>query len=337
MAITITDVAKKAGVSTASVSLVLSGQHQGRVSQKRTETILDAAKELNYVGNSLAASLRKKKTKTLGFVSDVVASTPYAYAMVAAANRRANELGYMLLISETGGDPKTTQDVFANFMSHQVSAIAYASMHHHAIELPQSHPKHIIVLDGYAANEDAIAVVPNEVQGASVAVQHLLDLGHKKIGFINDRRSKDAGPLRLKGYRTTLENAGITVNDNYIAHVVTGTREVDEVAEKMLSMPDCPSAIFCYNDETAAGVYRVARRLNLRIPEDLSVVGFDNFLPIAKNLDPQLTTVQLPHEEMATWVIDSLVKMSDESFKEPAERLIKFNCPLIKRDSTQHI
>lgn len=337
MAITIADVAKKAGVSTASVSLVLSGQHQGRVSPKRTKTILEAAQELNYVGNSLAASLRNKKTKTLGFISDVVASTPYAYAMVAAANRRANELGYMLLISETGGNPKTTQDVFANFMSHQVSAIAYASMHHHAIELPPTHPENIIVLDGYAANEDAIAVVPNEIQGASAAVQHLLDLGHEKIGFINDHPSKDAGPLRLKGYKSTLENAGVVVNNNYIAHVVTGTREVDEAAERMLSMSDRPSAIFCYNDETAAGVYRVARLLNLSIPEDLSVVGFDNFLPIAENLDPQLTTIQLPHEEMAIWVIDSLVQMSDSSFKQPQERLIKFDCPLIQRDSTKHI
>ncbi|MDO5049406.1 MAG: LacI family DNA-binding transcriptional regulator [Actinomycetaceae bacterium] len=337
MTVTISDVAKRAGVSSAAVSMVLSGQYKGRVSAKRAEVIQKAAKELGYVGNSLAGSLRTKKTNTLGFISDVVASTPYAYAMVAAANRRANELGYLLLISETGGDPKATQDVFSTLMAQQVSAIAYASMYHQAITLPEFRPKNLVVLDGYATDEDVISVVPDEVGGAKTAINHLIELGHRKIGFINDRYSVDAGPMRLEGYYKALAEAGIEYRDEYVVHSLIENPEVDAAAHELLTLPDRPTAIFCFNDATAAGVYRAARRLGLSIPDDVSVVGFDNFLPIATNLEPQLTTMQLPHEQMATWVIDHLVKNLESPAEEIEQRRIQFDCPLVQRGSTKAI
>ncbi|MCI5826223.1 MAG: LacI family DNA-binding transcriptional regulator [Arcanobacterium sp.] len=334
MPVTIADIAQKTGASKATVSLVLSGHSQGRVSKERAAYIAKVAHDMKYVRNGLAGALRKRKSKTIGFVSDVVASTPYAYEMVAAANRRANELGYLLLIAETVGDPERTQQVFSTLMSYQVEVLAYASMHHHEVVLPRIRPEHVMILDGYSSDPGAISAVPDEVQGAKTAVEHLIELGHRKIAFINDARSKDAGPLRLQGYREALSAAGIPLQKNMEIPTATQVEETDKAAMKVLDQVNRPTAIYCFNDKIATAVYRTAYRLGLRIPDDLSVVGFDNFRPIAETLDPPLTTIKLPHAEIAEWGINELVAAHQGRREQLGDTRKKFFCPIVIRNST---
>lgn len=335
MAVTLADVARRAGVSTAAASMVLSGKYEGRVSEKRAKVIEEAAAELDYVRNDLAQGLRTKKTNTIGIVTDNVASTPYAVDMIAAATTEARKHGYLLMLIETGGERQATREAFTALKSRRVDGVAFASMYHHEVELPSNADKDLIILDGYADDPTFTAVVPDEVQGAHDAVEHLIKLGHTRIGFINESESKDAGPLRLQGFRKAHEEYGIDVNEDLILHCVVDDQEPTYKAVKaLLSSPNRPSALFCYNDKTAALVYRAAKHLKLDIPDDLSVVGFDNFQSLTSLMDPGLTTVQLPHAAMARWVINQLVTGESAEPETAVNNKHLFECPLVLREST---
>lgn len=335
MAVTLADVAQRAGVSTASASMVLSGKYEGRVSEERARIVEKAAGELNYVRNDLAQDLRTQKTNTIGIVTDHVATTPYAVDMIAAATTEARKLGYLLIFIETGGERKATSKAITALKSRRVDGIAIAAMSHHEVEVPWNANKELVILDGYASDPQFTSTVPDEVQGAHDAVEHLLQLGHRKIAFINDLDSKDAGPLRLEGFRLAHEKYGVPVDERLIAHCPTTDREPTyQAIASYLKSDNRPSALFCFNDKTAALAYLAARHLGLENPNDLSVVGFDNFESLTNFLEPGLTTVQLPHAEMAKWVINQLVTGKHTHSDNPKNNKHLFHCPLVVREST---
>lgn len=330
MAARLADVAKLAGVSTATASLVISGNDKGRTTPATRDNVLAAAAQLGYVGNAAAASLRTRKTNTIGFLSDTIASTPYAVRMVEAANRAAFDAGHLLLLSNTGGSAEVEAAAVAEFRRHAVSRTIYASMFHREVQLPDELGPGTIVLDGYTSDPTVPSIVPDEEQGVRDAVNHLIEAGHRRIAMINDDESERvAATLRLRAYRTALVDAGITPDDDLVVVAPTVTRGADAAAARLLDLAEPPTAIFCFNDERAAGVYREALRRGLRIPADLSVVGFDNLELIAEQLEPPLTTVQLPHAEMGAWAVD--VALGNRV--EPGPFPVRQRCPLIVRAS----
>ena len=341
MAATLVDVAKRAGVSTASASLVLSGRSEGRVSASKAESIREAARELNYVRNGVAGSLRTKTSTTVGLVTDYIASTPYAFEMVAAATAAARAQGYMLFLTNTDGDQNAEAEALDEFRSQHVDHVAFAPMWHREITLPDNVGDNLVIINGFEASGTVPSVVPDEFTGEYDAVRHLIDLGHTRIAHISDDGSSIAGWRRIDGYHAALKESGIDINPDYLVRASFTENTVDAAVATLLDCPIPPTAITCFNDGMAAGVYREAARRGLSIPDDLSVVGFDNFRVISTNLDPGLTTVQLPHVEMATWGIQTLLALCEDApaggGAHPAageEWPLKLPCPMVIRAST---
>ena len=159
----------------------------------------------------------------------------------------------------------------------------------------------------------------------------LVDAGHRRIAFLNNIDDIPATQGRLEGYRQVLREAGIEPDDRLVARAETVADGGYRAARALFDLAPRPTAVFCFNDRMAMGVYQAASEVGLRIPEDLSVVGFDNQELIADGLRPGLTTVALPHHEMGVWAVDTLVRRIQDPTARPEQ--LELRCPLVPRAS----
>lgn len=334
----IKDVAREAGVSAATVSLVLNERATSRIPDSTQDRVRRVAQEIGYAPNTLARGLRTRRTQTIGFVSDRIATTPYAVRMIEAAQDAARENGHLLFLVNTDGDPALERDAVAALQAHQVDGIVYACMWHREVEPPAGLPAGSVLLDARARGGGFAGVVPDDRGGAVAAVQGLVDAGHTRIAYldIDEDPLPLASGLRLAGYLEVLEAAGITPDP---ALHVRGTSDVAggrDAASRVLELPadQRPTALFCFNDRLAMGAYAAARHHGLAIPADLSVVGYDDQQLIAAELDPPLTTVALPHHEMGRWAVEVLLGVRERPDLDGAEGgVVLMPCPLVRRDS----
>jgi LacI family transcriptional regulator len=333
----IRDVAKLAGVSVTTVSHVLNDTPQMRVAGETRERVRAAAKTLGYGPNRAARALRTNRSGLIGLLSEEIATTPHAGRIILGAQNAAREHDLTLVIvnaeRESGGSHK---DDVQTLIDRQVEAVLYATMYHRQVSLPanlQGLPA--VLIDSTDRAGLVPAVVPDEVGGAVAAVTHLVEAGHRRIGFLNNDDDVPATHERLVGFRQVLGAHDIPVDESLIVQAPSETLPGYALAREVLSRPDRPTALFCYNDRMAMGAYRAATELGLDIPRDLSIVGFDNQELIAANLFPGLTTVALPHYEMGAWAIDTLVHLlrGEAEYKLLADMPTRLDCPLIIRGS----
>lgn len=334
----IKDVAAAAGVSVTTVSHVLNEVAYARISPETRDKVRAAAEQLGYGPNRLAQALRTRRTGMLGLVSEDIATTPHAGRIILGADEAAKARGYSLMIINTSGSAslESRQADVEALLERRVDGILYATMYHRTVELPAnlgSVPS--VLVDSVATAGNITAVIPDEEGGARAAVGALLEAGHTKVGFLNNTDDVPATRLRLQAFRSMLNEAGL---DGGAAPVEAEVSEVQggyAAARRILSRPDRPTALFCYNDRMAMGAYRAAAELGLSIPDDLSVVGFDDQELIAANLQPGLTTVALAHYEMGAWatehLIDAVEGKTDLSLMAFHPTIL--GCPLVRRDS----
>jgi LacI family transcriptional regulator len=334
----IKDVAQAAGVSVTTVSHVLNEVAYARVSPETKERVRAAAAQLGYGPNRLAQALRTRRTGMLGLLSEDIATTPHAGRIILGADEAARQRGYNLMIINTSASASLesrTADVGA-LLERRVDGILYATMYHRAVDLPANLggvPS--VLVDSVSTSGTIPAVVPDEEGGARTAVAALLEAGHTRIGFLNNTDDVPATHLRLRGFRAALDGAGL---DGGGAWVESGPSEVQggyEAAIRLLIRRGAPTALFCYNDRMAMGAYRAAAELGLRIPDELSIVGFDDQQLIAANLHPALTTVALPHYEMGAWAAGQLIDAIEgtATLEDAARQPTLLECPLVVRDS----
>jgi LacI family transcriptional regulator len=189
-----------------------------------------------------------------------------------------------------------------------------------------------VLVDATCSDLQVSSVVPDDFGGGRTATSELIRHGHTKIAFINNAEGISATSARLAGYRSALEEAGVAYRPDYVvpeAPVAVGGLRA---ARSLLDLDDPPQAIFCFNDRMAMGVYHAAHERQLRIPDELSIVGFDNQKPIVDGLFPGLTTVALPHYEMGAWGVRTLIDQIEHP-GENAPSQIALACPLITRGS----
>jgi LacI family transcriptional regulator len=159
----------------------------------------------------------------------------------------------------------------------------------------------------------------------------LIEAEHRRIGYLMDSRDVPAPAERFSGYRRALSDAGLDFDAQLVAMAPSDPFGGHDAAERLLRLPEPPTALFCFNDRMAMGAYRAIRRAGLSIPDDISVVGFDDLDQIAPWLDPPLTTMRLPHEEMGRWAVEYLLSvLRGEDVGTRQERL---TCPPVIRDS----
>ena len=179
------------------------------------------------------------------------------------------------------------------------------------------------------------AVLPDEATGAADLVALLADAGHRRIAFADSSIEVPATQGRLVGYLRGLEQAGIPRDDQLITSGVSEAGGGYTASLELLDRDDRPTAIFCYNDRMAMGAYRAAQELGLRVPDDVSIVGFDDQAPIAASVHPALTTVALPHYEMGAWAVATLTRLIRSSstswYRSTHPTLLP--CPVVVRES----
>ena len=326
------DVAAAAGVSVTTVSLVLSGKAGSQISTATQDRVQAASVSLGYRANVVARNLRTQSTDTIGLISDVIVSTPFAGAMIHGAHQAAAAAGKLLLIIDTEGDPKVEAAAIDTMHARQVDALIYATMFHRIIESPKGLGEcPWVMLDSRTVDAQASWVVPDEGGGAYAATRCLIEAGHRRIGYLSDINHWPADVERLEAYRRALAEAGIVFDPELVAEDQDNPFGGHAAAARLLELSDPPTALQCYNDRMAMGAYRAARHAGLSIPDDLSVVGFDNQSQIAPYLDPPLTTVQLPHEEMGRWAVEHLTRVLSGDIEGPRQQ--RMACPLVVRDS----
>lgn len=327
------DVAELAGVSRTTVSFVLNDVPNANIPLATQEKVWEAVAELGYRPNALARGLRAQRTHTIGFISDVVATTPHANMMIQGAQDLAWEHDKLLLLVNTGANQAMKMAAVDMMLERRVDGIIYATMYHREVHPPDTIKEAPTVLaDCYVKDGSLPSVVPDEVQAAYTAVAKLIEKGHTRIGYIQNDQPVDAARLRLVGYQQALAENGLPFEPALVA--ACDDRHGYDGAMQLLSLAERPTALFCFNDRMAIGAYDAIRRLNLVIPDDVAVFGFDNQLLIAPNLYPALTTMELPHYEMGRWAVEQLLRLienPDQTEDSPEQR--KMICPLIERSS----
>lgn len=327
----ILDVAAAAGVSVTTVSHALSGQ--GKVSPSTQEKVKRIAGELGYVPNRIATALRLQRSGIIGFVSDEVATTPFAGRMVLGAQDGAAELDQLLMVVNTNRNPDIESRQIEALLSQQVDSIVYATMFHHQVTLPPALARvPTVVINGVDLESSAPSIVPDEFEIGATATRRLLSAGHSHIAHITVDDQAPGALGRIEGYTSTMRAAGKTP---LVIAVPTpaDSRAGRDGLDRALAQDFDVTAVFCFNDALAMGVYQRAGSLGMGIPDDLSVVAVDNLEIISAQVLPGMTTVALPHYEMGRWGVRMLADLVSGLVSDPETIREKFECSLVERGS----
>ena len=325
--VTIQDVAKTAGVSVSTVSRVLNSRVD--VASETQNRILSVIDDLGYTTNLAARSMRSQKKNLLGLIMPDIAY-PFAIEVMKGVNRAIAESEFDLLVYTTGDVRKSGRasheqkyvSLLTNSISDGVIIVAPVAGEFN-IDAP------IVSIDPLASNPNYPAVHATNYQGAMDAMDYLIGLGHKRIGFISGRAELESSNRRLKGYREALNKAGIPIDDSMIASGDYTTETGVSGARELLALESPPTAIFASNDQMAMGVFQVAEELGMRIPEDLSVIGFDN---ITESKYMGLTTVDQFISEMGYVATQMLIKiindvpLEDQTYQMQTRLVIRNSC-----------
>ncbi len=326
--VTLRDVAELAGVSSATVSLVVNKKKNARIGPETQLRVLEAINQLGYRANALAKNLAKGSSRFIGLVADGVATTPFAGQIIHGAQDEAWKHGFVLLVANTEGDGEVEKDAIAMMLEHKVRGILYSTWFHRPAEVPAAlRETDFVLVNCFSPALDSPAVVPDEVQGGQSATEVLLRKGHRRIAFINATTPAPARDGRLQGYRKALESAGIPFDGGLVFEAYPDQEGGYGAAERLLSLG--VTAVFCYNDRMAMGLYDALIRRGMSVPEDMAVVGFDNQEVIAAHLRPPLSTVGLPHYELGAAGVRLLLGIGTPA----GQDVLKIECPVVERDS----
>jgi LacI family transcriptional regulator len=326
--VTIHDVAKAAGVSISTVSRVLNNKDDVSLeTYKKVQTVIAS---LRYTSSLAARSMRSHQTNVIGLIIPDVAS-PYCLEVLRGINQAIVHIEHNLIVFTTGdfrkhGTAEQEREFVALLNGGITDGVIVVTPT--ATNFPTDAP--VVAIDPNKDSPDCLGVIATNKEGSISAMNYLTGLGHRRIGFITGRLDLISACQRLDGYRDGLAAAGIPFDDTLV-HTGDYTAETAvECSRRLLELADRPTAIFASNDMSATGVYQASREAGLRIPEDLSVIGFDN-LPEAEYLKPRLTTVNQHIREMGRLATDMLVMLIRG--EELERTLHKIETQLILRES----
>lgn len=275
MAATITDVAKAAGVSKATVSKFVNGTHY--VSQETRERIASAIAELGYAPNRMAQGLSLRRSHTIGLVVANIGNPFYAELIRGAEEVAANR-GYTLLLASTDGEPKREANIVNAMRQRQVDGIAFASVRladREVTALAKDGVK-VVLASRHLPDAEVDMVLVDSVKGAKLAVNHLLLHGHRAIAYVGGPLSIAQFQDRLKGWKEALHEAGIAVSaDMEISLDRMDIEAGYQAGLRLLRLPNPPTAIFAATDNLAFGIMKACDELNWPIPDKLALIGFD--------------------------------------------------------------
>lgn len=329
------DIARVAGCSQSTVSFVLNASNSVKISDRTRKKVLRIAQELGY-RPWIPAGLDRPRSNGRGgiaFVIDKISTSPEGVVALDGVKQIARSIGAIVLVAETDNDPVLEPQAIQALLDIGVEAVIYATIFTRQVTLPavlaDSHVP-VILLNCYVDGGALPAVVPGEIAGGHRATEALLSAGHRRVGTITGEPFMEAAKDRLRGYRNALATADIPFDPRLVIEGDWSASAGYAATHRLMNLDSPPTAIFCQNDRMAIGCYDRLKEAGLRIPEDISVVGYDDE-EIARHLSPPLTTLVLPSRAMGRWAVEQIV--SAPSMSDRSGRVVKLECELVERGS----
>jgi len=332
---TIKDIAKKAGVSHTTVSRALHGS--SLISPETAERIRHVAIELDYKPSAAARSLRTNRTTVLGVIVNNIAD-PFFSEILYGIEETAQAAGYSLFIAASQHDPNRERQIVQTMMEQRTDGVIICSSSFSAEQGNQllSYGFPIVVVNHQSAEHFNYSIYHDDVDGSRQITRHLIQLGHRRIAYLGNSRSGRTTLDRLSGYRTEMEIANMPILDGYIVHVPGGEPQLGfDIVQTFLHLDSPPTAIVCFNDMLAIGALKGCIASGLRVPQDMSITGFDNITYSAFTC-PSLTTFDQPKrsigKEAAQLLLDLLARDRSELTEPPRIKVLKGS--LLERESS---
>ncbi|GAB4529620.1 MAG: LacI family DNA-binding transcriptional regulator [Anaerolineae bacterium] len=328
-AVTIRDVARAAGVSVSTVSRVLNNKDDvAPETYRRVRQIIDKA---GYTSSLAARSMRSRRTNVIGLIVPDVADS-FSIQVMKGVNRAITELDYDLIIYTSGSIKKrSAAERERHFVSLLNGSIADGVIIVTPAATSFSTAAPVVTIDPNNECPECLTIIATNHAGALAAMEYLIGLGHRRIGFISGRPDLQSANHRLQGYLDALRQADIP-QDPTLIEIGDFSPETGRLcAQKLLSLPDPPTAIFAANDQSAIGAIEAAREMGLCVPDDVSVVGFDN-IPEAAYCNPALTTVDQFIEQMGYVATEMLIDLVQGELQEcelylmPTQLVVRDSC-----------
>ncbi len=330
MAVTLAQIAKKANVSVSTISRALSNKNYPLKEETRRR-ILQLAEEMGYQPNLIARSLQTSRSHLVGVLVDRMQS-PFSAATVQGIQDGLRSAGYSISIAYSNRDQSLAIEAINSFYSRQVDGIVILNSWLHTYNDPilalQNRPFVFVNRLFGACKQNCVG--PGDRYGACLATQHLIDLGHRRIGYINGAETWLEAQDRASGYRDTLSKNNLPVDETLIQQGDWGVDSGYQAAQQLLSLQERPTAIFAANDIMALGAIYAIQEAGLRIPIDIALVGYDD-RDFASWIKPALTTIRMPAYEMGQAAARLLLQQfngqkPEDASQIPGELVIRDSC-----------
>ncbi len=317
MTSTIADVAARAGVSTATVSRVLSGIGGARPATR--ERVVEAARVLGYRPSGIARSLKLRTTRTYGLIITDI-ENPFFPQLVRAVEDAARADGYAILLCNAADDPDREGAYLDLLVDRRVDGviIAASSLGGRHREWLDDAPLPVVLVNCSAPGIRLPSIASDNVAGGKLAAQHLVNLGHRRIGALTAPARNVDAPDRLEGVRSALEAAGLDAGAIPVATGDAGVAGGERAMRELLGAAPDTTGVVAYNDLTAIGAIRAVRASGRIVPDNVSVVGFDD-VDLAAFVDPPLTTVAQSTADMGRWAVARLAEAVARNGAGPAD------------------
>lgn len=328
---TLADVAKVAGVDTSVVSRVLRNDPQLSVRPSTRDQVLAAAQELGYRPNAAAQTLRTARARAFGLLIPDFTNPIYA-EIIQGAEAAAAERDCVLLTG-SARNGLTPDELYTGMLAEgRVDALLVAGIHQEQTTTQReaaSHGLPVLLVNRRAAGAHRYVILDDE-HAAELAVRHLLELGHSRIGHVAGPDFADTAERRMRGYRRALQAAGIDYDEDLVVRADYTHGGGATAMAQLMNSPKLPTAVFVANVASAIGVLFAAQEGGVAIPDDLSVVAVHD-LPLAEYLVPPLTTVRMPLNELGRRALEAV---ADQRPRDPIEQVITAPIELVVRRST---
>jgi len=315
--VTISDVAREAGVSLMTVSRVINDKEE--ISPSTRQHVLDVIERLGYRPSGIARGLATKRTGTIGLVVPDI-SNPFFSDVARGAEDRARIAGYHVFVCNADESQQRELSVLQSLEEKRVDGLVLCSsrLQDDALRAALEHHPAVVLVNRRLVGARAGAIVLADDASAQMATQHLLQSGHRAVGFLAGPLTSYSSWQRAKGYGAALETAGIRYNPDWVrpcSYEVKGGREM--ALTLLVDHPEL-TALFCYNDLVAVGALQACADLGRRVPDDLAIVGFDD-IPMAALVTPALTTCHVPRHDLGDQAMRALLDRINGCMEECGE------------------
>lgn len=331
---TIKDVARIAGVSTTTVSHVINKTRF--VAETTQKKVMDAVEELNYAPSAVARSLKCNTTSTIGMLV-TQSNNPFFAEVIDGVESYCYRQGYTLILCNTGGIFEKQRDYIRMLAGKRVDGLLVmcSDLTEDLCKMLDAHPDiPKVIMDWGPENSKADKIIDNSEEGGYLATKYLIEKGHTKIACLSGHFDKVACIERIRGFKRAHEEANLEFNQDWI---LEGNFECDTAviaAEKIIAMKERPTAIFCFNDIMAMGLMSRLQQAGIRIPEDISVIGYDN-IDLTPYFSPPLTTIHQPKRRAGKTALEILLARIKDKDHEP--RTFEMQPELVERASVKDL